>query len=92
MKSIGNPKTFRRLHSDTSASSRLESLSTFSSLESIRKSTIKRLQADVASLKVSSFQSRIFLSDLRFDQLYAYASLFSSMSNFLYNDVGCGSF
>ena len=45
-------------------------------------------QADVTSVKVRSFQSQIFLNGLRFHQLYAYASLFSSTSNFLSNDVG----
>ena len=33
MKSIGNPKTFRRFHNDASASDRLESLNINSSLE-----------------------------------------------------------
>ena len=46
-------------------------------------------QADVTSVKVRSFQSQIFPSSLRFHQLYAYVSLFSSTSNFLSNDVGC---
>jgi hypothetical protein len=46
-------------------------------------------QADVTSVKVRSFQSQIFLNGLRFHQLYAYVSLFSSTSNFLSNDVGC---
>ena len=47
-------------------------------------------QADDASLKVSPFHSQIFLSGLRFDQLYVFVSLFHSKSNFLSNDVGCG--
>ena len=46
-------------------------------------------QADVTSVKVRSFQSQIFLNGLRFHQLYAYMTLFSSTSNFLSNDVGC---
>ena len=45
-------------------------------------------QADDASLKVTPLQSQIFLSGLRFHQLYAYMTLFSSTSNFLSNDVG----
>ena len=113
MKSIGNPKTFRRLHNDTSASDRLESLNIFPSLQKAARSHLlfdwvasslylggledpsgqsimESSQADDASLKVTPFQSQIFLIRLRFHQLYAYMTLFSSTSNFLSNDVGCG--
>ena len=113
MKSIGNPKTVRRLHNDTSASDRLESLNTIihsrgtvdrwsiiffieqlppfpsANWNLAHQSTMETSQADVTSVKVRSFQSQIFLSGLRFHQLYAYMTLFSSTSNFLSNDVGC---
>ena len=115
MKSIGNPKTFRRLHSDASASSRLESLNINSSLEvaarshfvfervasslplslaqdSARRSIMESSGADAASLQVNPFHCQIFLNDLRFDQLYAFMSLFSLKSHFLSNDLGCGNF
>ena len=35
MKSIGNPKTFRRFHNDTSASDRLETLNISSSRQAV---------------------------------------------------------
>ena len=112
MKSIGNPKTFRRLHNDAGASSRLESLNINSSLEvaarshfvfervasslplslvqdSARCSIMENSGADAASLQVNPFHCQIFLNDLRFDQLYAFVSLFSPKSNFSFNDVGC---
>ena len=115
MKSIGNPKTFRRLHNDTSASDRLESSNINSSLEvgarvflilervassiplgivkdSVHYSIMEQTRADAASLQVSSFQSHFFLHVLRFYRLNSFMSLFSSKSNFLSNDVGCGSF
>ena len=56
--------------------------------DSARYSIMESSQADVASLRVSTFQSQIFLYVLCFDQLYAYVPLFSSKSSFLSNDVG----
>ena len=44
--------------------------------------------ADAASLQVNPFHCQFFLNDLRFDQLYAFVSLFSLKSNFLSNDLG----
>ena len=115
MKSIGNPKTFRRLHSDACASSRLESLNIFPSLQEAARSHLlfdwvasslylggledpahcsimESSGADAASLQVNPFHCQNFLNDLRFDQLYAFVSLFSLKSNFLSNDVGCETF
>ena len=110
-----NLPQFRRLHSNASASDRLESLNINSSLEvggriflilervassiplgivkdSVHYSIMESSRADAASLQVSSFQSHFFLHVLRFYRLNSFMSLFSSKSNFLSNDVGCGSF
>jgi len=56
------------------------------------RSTMESSRADVTSLQIMSFQSQLFLYVLRFDHLHAFAPIFSSMSSFLSNDVGCGDF
>ena len=55
-------------------------------------SIMESSRADAASLQVNPFHCQIFLNDLRFDQLYAFMSLFSLKSHFLSNDLGCGNF